>query len=168
MRPLAILLPLLSSGCVILGTPNMEGTWMFFIDRNSNATGACVDPNDTSTAETVFVGPLEVIVDIYKMNDGRYVVPVDAYMVGDWNDDKVFAAEWTNSDIYESDNYSERSSEKYWMRGSWSEGALSGTLGLDEEEEVMNNGTTDFWDCRTTWAFDAVEVTSSENKYVED
>ena len=38
----------------------------------------------------------------------------------------------------------------------------------DFETVEVYNGQTDFWDCRTTWAFDAVEVTSSENKYVED
>ncbi|MCB9745105.1 MAG: hypothetical protein H6740_21125 [Alphaproteobacteria bacterium] len=173
MRRISLLLtlPVLANGCVILGTPNLEGSWLFMVDRNSSASGSCVDPDNTSTAVTTFVGPDESIVEIYKTQDGSYVIPGGGgWLTGDWNDEKVFVADWTDTYIYEdSDNsYSERESTRQWIRATWGDGKLVGTVGVDEETETNNAGTVDAWDCQTTSSFSAVEITSSENKYVED
>ncbi|MCB9766177.1 MAG: hypothetical protein H6739_40755 [Alphaproteobacteria bacterium] len=162
LLPAALLLP----GCALTGTPNLEGSWLFQADRNGTFDGDCVDPDDDST--TTYIGTSDSIIEIYKAADGSYVVGADAMLIGDWNDDKVFVAEWVDSYEESGDDWSVTDSVTYWLRGSWDGVGLVGTMGNIEDQAQTTGNTTTSWHCDSRWDYTAVEITSSENKYVED
>lgn len=168
MHRLSLLtLPLLLGGCTLLGKPNLEGTWMFMFDRNTQASGDCVDPDDTST--TTYTGTADQMIEIFKTADGAYAVNLGVFLVGDWNDEKVFEASYVNRDETVNQGGTSVSRDETWLMASWADGALSGSAGTDSlDTTTPQNGEATSYSCNQENEFTAVKITSNESKYVED
>lgn len=158
-------LPLLG-GCSLLGMPNLEGTWLFMIDRNTRVTGDCADPDDPST--TTYTGTQDTMVEIFKTADGAYAVNFGVFLTGDWNDDKVFDASYVERDETTFQGGSEVERQEIWISAAWADGSLGGSIGQDYTLATTNGGQTDNYACNEENEFEAVEITSNESKYVED
>lgn len=167
MRRLALFsLPLALSGCSILGMPDLEGTWMFMVDRNQQMSGDCVDPDDQS--QTTYTGTSDMMVEIFKTASGEYAVNLGVYLVGDWNDEKIFEATYVDRTETTTQGYTAVSRSEIWMMASWADGALGGSLGQDDMDSVTQGGQEQVETCNTEAEFSAVRITSNESKYVED
>lgn len=167
MRRLAFLsLPLALSGCSVLGMPNLEGTWLFMVDRNQQVSGDCADPDDQST--TTYNGTSDMMVEIFKTAAGEYAVNMGVFLVGDWNDEKVFEASYVDRTETTSQNYTAVSRSEVWIHASWADGALGGSLGQDDLDTVSQGGQEQSDSCNVEAEFSAVRITSPESKYVED